>query len=252
MVATGAGAVLGSHFFLRAIGEPRVERWDRVAMFLLAGGLIASLTTVLKAGRQRLAESLSREQKARAEAEAASQTKDDFLSLISHELQTPVSVVLGWASAIRKRQLHGDALNVALDAMERNAQVQSRLVQDILDRSRIVSGRLRLEPQIVSISEIVRASSEQMRPTFDRNHVQLTTMIQDAQYLLSADPVRLQQVFTNLLSNAAKFTPPGGHVAVEASCTASMAVVTVTDDGVGIIRSFCRACSTAFSRILAP
>jgi signal transduction histidine kinase/CheY-like chemotaxis protein len=238
MVATGAGAVLGSHFFLQAIGEPRVERWDRVAMFLLAGGLIASLTTVLKAGRQRLAESLSREQKARAEAEAASQTKDDFLSLISHELQTPVSVVLGWASAIRKRQLHGDALNVALDAMERNAQVQSRLVQDILDRSRIVSGRLRLEPQIVSISEIVRASSEQMRPTFDRNHVQLTTMIQDAQYLLSADPVRLQQVFTNLLSNAAKFTPPGGHVAVEASCTASMAVVTVTDDGVGISSEF--------------
>ena len=177
VVATVAGALLGNHFFLRAIGEPGIERWDRVVLFLLVGGLITSLTTVLKASRRRLAEGLWREQRARAEAEAANQTKDDFLSLISHELQTPVSVVLGWATAIRKRQLHGDALNVALDAIERNAQVQSRLVQDILDRARIVTGRLRLEPQIVSISEILRAAVEQMRPTFDRNHLQLTTAI---------------------------------------------------------------------------
>ena len=220
-LATGVGAVLGNHFFLQAIGEPGVEQWDRVALFLLVGALIASLTTVLRANRRRLADGLWREQKARAEAEAANQTKDDLLSLISHELQTPVSVVQGWATAIRKRQLHGEALNVALDAIERNAQVQSRLVQDILDRSRIVNGRLRLEPQIVSVSEVLRAAVEQMRPTFDHHHLQLTTTIRDAQDHMSADPVRLQQVFTNLLSNAVKFTPPGGHIAVEASCTSS-------------------------------
>jgi signal transduction histidine kinase/CheY-like chemotaxis protein len=238
VLATSSGAVLGNHFFLRTIGEPGLEQWDRVALFLLVGVLITSLTTVVRANRRRLAEALWREQRARAEAEAADQTKDDFLSLVSHELRTPVSVISGWASSIRKRQLQGETLTVALDAIERNAQIQSRLVEDILDRARIVNGRLRLERQIVSISEILRAAVEQMRPTFDRNHLQLTTTIEDAQYLMSADPVRLQQVFTNLLSNAAKFTPAGGHIAVDASCTASTAVVTIKDDGVVISVEF--------------
>jgi signal transduction histidine kinase/ActR/RegA family two-component response regulator len=238
ILATGAGAILGNHFFLRTIGEPGLDQWDRVALFLLVGGLLISLMTVLRASRRRLADSLWREQKARAEAEAANQTKDDFISLISHELQTPVSVVQGWTTAIRKRQLHGDALDVALDAIERNVQVQSRLVQDLLDRSRIVSGRLRLEPQIVSLSEILRAAVEHMRPTFNHKHQQLTTAIRVTQSPISADPVRLQQVFTNLLSNATKFTPPGGHIAVEASCTASTAVATIKDDGVGISPEF--------------
>jgi CheY-like chemotaxis protein len=129
-------------------------------------------------------------------------------------------------------------LNVALDAIERNAQIQSRLVQDILDRARIVTGRLRLEPQVISITEILRAAVEQARPAFDRNHIQLTTAIKDTEYLMSADPVRLQQVFANLLVNAAKFTPPGGHVLVEAASTATTATVTVKDDGVGISREF--------------
>jgi signal transduction histidine kinase len=192
ILATGVGAELGNYFFLRTMAEPGLERWDRVAMFLLVGGLIITLTTVVKASRRRLDDSLWREQKARAEAEAANQSKDDFLSLVSHELETPVSVVLGWATAIRKRQLYGEALTVALEAIERNAQIQSRLVQDILDRMRIVTGRLRLEPQLVSITDILRAAVEQMRPTFDHNHVQLTTAIQDAPCQTSADPVRLQ------------------------------------------------------------
>ena len=89
---------------------------------------------MLRASRLRLAEGLWREQTARAEAEAANQTKDDFISLISHELRTPMSVVQGWTTAIRKRQLRGDALHVALEAIERNAEVQSRLVQDLLEK----------------------------------------------------------------------------------------------------------------------
>jgi signal transduction histidine kinase/CheY-like chemotaxis protein len=236
--ATGVGALLGDYFFLSRIEEPSLEQWDRVAMFLIVGGLIIALTTVVRISRRRLDEGLWREQQARAEAEAANQTKDDFLGLVSHELQTPVSVVLGWASAIRRRQLHGEALHVALDAIERNAEIQSRLVQDILDRARIVTGRLRLEPQVISLAEILRAAVEQMRPTFDHNHVYLTTAIEESRYPMLADPVRLQQVFTNLLSNAAKFTSPGGHVAVRASCTPTMAEVTVKDDGMGIGADF--------------
>jgi signal transduction histidine kinase/ActR/RegA family two-component response regulator len=238
ILATAVGATLGNHFFLRTIGEPGLEHWDRVALFLLVGGLIMSLTTVLRASRRRLAEGLWREQQARAEAEAANQTKDDFISLISHELQTPVSVVSGWTSAIRKRQLHGETLKVALDAIERNAQVQSRLVQDLFDRSRIVNGRLRFEPQIVSLSEILRAAVEQMRPAFDHKNIELTIAIQDTRDRMSADPVRLQQVFTNLLSNAAKFTPSGGHIAVRASYVGSTAMITIKDDGVGISADF--------------
>jgi CheY-like chemotaxis protein/nitrogen-specific signal transduction histidine kinase len=207
-------------------------------MFALVSGLIITLTTVVKTNRRRLNDALWRDQKARAQAEAANQAKDDFLSMVSHELQTPVSVIVGWASAIRKRQLRGEALAVALNAIERNAHVQSRLVQDILDRARIVNGQLRMEPQIVSVSEIVRAAVEEMRPVFDHRHIQLTTAIEDTPFRMSADPVRLQQVFTNLLSNAAKFTQPGGHVRVEASSTASMSTVTIKDDGVGISEAF--------------
>ena len=238
LLTTGIGAELGNYFFLRTLAESGFERWDRVVMFLLVAGLIIALTTVVKVSRQHLDESLWREQHARVEAEAANQTKDDFLSLVSHELQTPVSVVLGWATAIRKRQLHGDTLTIALDAIERNAQIESRLVQDLLDRARIVTGRFRLEPQVVSITEILRAAVEQTRPAFDRNHVELMTRIQEALYPMTADPVRLQQVFSNLLSNAAKFTPPGGHVVVESSSTESTATVTVSDDGVGISSRF--------------
>jgi signal transduction histidine kinase/CheY-like chemotaxis protein len=238
IVATVAGAAFGDYFFLWTLGETTLEQSDRIATFGLVSALIIALTTVVKTNRRRLNDALWREQKARAQAEAATQAKDDFLSLVSHELQTPVSVIVGWASAIRKRQLRGEALAVALSAIERNAHVQSRLVQDILDRARIVNGQLRMEPQIVSVSEIVRAAVEEMRPVFDHRHIQLTTAIEDTPFRMSADPVRLQQVFTNLLSNAAKFTQPGGHVRVEASSTASTSTVTITDDGIGITAEF--------------
>jgi hypothetical protein len=122
--------------------------------------------------------------------EGPAQMKDDFISLISHELQTPVFVVQGWATAIRKRQLHGEGLDVALNAIERNARVQSRLVQDLLDRSRIARGRLRLDLQIVSLSEILKAAVEQVRPTFDHNHVQLRTDIESTRCTMSAVSAR--------------------------------------------------------------
>ena len=252
ILATVVGAAFGDYFFLRTLGETILQQSDRVAMFLLVSGLIIMLTTVVNASRRRLNESLWREQKARAQAEAANQAKDDFLSMVSHELQTPVSVIVGWASAIRKRQLRGEALAVALSAIERNAHVQSRLVQDILDRARIVTGQLRLEPQVVSVTEIVRAAVEEMRPLFDHSHIQLTTAIEDTPFRMSADPVRLQQVFTNLLSNAAKFTPPGGHVRVEASTTPSTATITVKDDGAGITAEFLPHVFEGFQREPRP
>jgi signal transduction histidine kinase/ActR/RegA family two-component response regulator len=236
--ATLASAFLGSHFFLPAIGEPVVEKWDRVALFLLVGVLLTSSSAVLRTMRKRLAESLWREQKARAHAEAANQAKDDFLAMVSHELQTPTSVVLGWASMIRTRQLHGVALQHAVDTIERNARVQSKLVEDVLDTSRIVSGNLRFEPRIVSLSTVVSAAVEQVRATMDTRHLRVDFDLADEDWPVLADPVRLQQVFTNLLSNAAKFTPEWGRVTVNMSRTATHARVVVSDTGVGIAPDF--------------
>jgi signal transduction histidine kinase/ActR/RegA family two-component response regulator len=238
VVATVLSAVLGSRFFLRTLGEPTIERWDRIALFLLVGTLITVLSVVVRRARERLTEVLWREQKARAEAEAANQAKDDFLALVSHELQTPASVVLGWASLIRSRAPSGDALQRALDAIERNARVQSKLVEDILDVSRIISGTLRLDRQVVGLETIVMAAVEQMRPLIENKGVTLDLQAPSDQVFVLGDLVRLQQVFTNLLSNAAKFTPAGGRISVALAQTDKDATVTVTDTGIGITAAF--------------
>ncbi len=237
-LATALSAYFGSHFFLQALGDPAIERWDRVALFLLVGALLTTMSVVVRSARGRLDESLWREQKARAEAEAASHAKDEFLALVSHELRTPASIVLGWAAAIRSGRLSGDAFGRALEAIERNARVQSKLVEDVLDTSRIMSGRLRFDPERLNLAALVSAAVEQMRPSVEghRLHLDLDRLHDD--WPVVADPVRLQQVFTNLLSNAVKFTPPGGRISVAMTRTETRASVVVSDTGVGIRRDF--------------
>lgn len=238
VLATILSALLGSHFFLQALGEPSVERWDRIALFVLVGALITLLSAMIRSTRKRLGESLWREQKARADAESANQVKDEFLALVSHELQTPASVVLGWASMIRTRHLTGEALDRALRAIEQNAAVQSKLVEDVLDTSRIVSGTMRFEPREVNLAAIVSAAVEQMRPSMEGHHLHLELDQVHDEWPVVADPVRLQQVFTNLLSNALKFTPGGGRVSVALTRSDAHATVAVSDTGIGIARDF--------------
>jgi K+-sensing histidine kinase KdpD len=187
-LATVLSALLGSHFFLRALGEPGVETWDRVALFLLVGTSITSLSGVVRTTRRRLAESLWREQKGRAQAEAANQAKDDFLALVSHELQTPVSVVIGWTSTIRMCELGGKALLDGLDAIEGSARVLSKLVEDVMDTSRILSGTLRLDSQVVSLSTVVRSAIEQLRPTIHGHQLRLDVDLVDEKWPVRADP----------------------------------------------------------------
>ncbi|MGE5245867.1 MAG: ATP-binding protein [Betaproteobacteria bacterium] len=237
-LATGLSAFFGGRFFLQALGEPAVEQWDRVALFVLVGALLTAMSVIVRSARARLGESLWREQKARAEAEAASHVKDEFLALVSHELRTPASVVLGWASAIRARRLSGEALDRALETIERNARMQSKLVEDVLDASRIVSGRLRFEPERVNLAALVGAAVEQMRPSIEGHSLHLALSQVHDDWPVVADPVRLQQVFANLLSNAVKFTPPGGRISVAMTRTDTHAVVTVGDTGVGIEPGF--------------
>jgi signal transduction histidine kinase/ActR/RegA family two-component response regulator len=237
-LATLLSAGLGSHFFLRSAGDLAVDRWDRVALFLLVGALITTLSVVIRTARRRLAKSLWQEQKARAVAEAASQAKDEFLAFVSHELQTPASVVLGWANMLRVRKLDGPPLWHALEVIQRNARLQSKLVEDMLDTSRIVSGTFRFEAKRINLAAIVGAAIEQMRPSMEGRDVRVEVEEVGQEYGVVADPVRLQQVFTNLLSNAAKFTPVGGRISVAVHRTGSRAAVTVTDTGVGIAADF--------------
>ncbi len=232
--ATALSTILGSHFLLSTAGEPIVEQWDRVVLFVVVSVVMTGSITLLRRSRQQLAASLWREQKARAMAEAADRTKDDFLALISHELQTPMSVVLGWIAAIRQRRLNPDALDHALDAVERNAKILSRLVDDVLDRSRIATGTLRLDPQVISLVTVVRAAVDQGRGKVESAGIHLETTVPSDEVAVVADSIRLQQVFTNLLSNAAKFTPRGGRISVELTVTDRQARVRVADTGSGI------------------
>jgi signal transduction histidine kinase len=233
-LATVLSTGLGSRFVLTSVGEPIVEKWDRVILFIVVAAVITASSTLLRRSRHQLAASLWREQKARAMAEAADRTKDDFLALISHELQTPMSVVLGWIAAIRQQRLNPDAVDHAIEAIERNARILSRLVDDVLDRSRIASGTLRLDPQTISLLTVVRAAIDQMRGKIESAGLHLELAAPDDDTVIAGDSIRLQQVFTNLLSNAVKFTPRGGHISVTLRVTAREARVTVADTGSGI------------------
>jgi signal transduction histidine kinase len=233
-LATVLSTALGSHFFLSGSGEPVIEKWDRVVLFLIVGAVITGSSALLRRSRQQLAASLWREQKARAMAEAADRAKDDFLALISHELRTPMSVVIGWVDAIRQRRLSADALDHALDAVDRNARILSRLIDDVLDRSRIATGTLHLDPQVISPATVVRAAVDQMRGRIEAAGIHLEVLMPGADPTIVGDSIRLQQVFTNLLSNAIKFTPKGGHISVVMAAGASDVKVTVADTGSGI------------------
>jgi signal transduction histidine kinase len=237
-IATLLSAVLGTHFFLAAAGEPSVERWDRVGLFLLVGALITVMSAVDERARQNLRTSLEREERARAEADAANKLKDRFLAAVSHELQSPATVILGWLSSIRTRRLEPDVLARALDAIERNARLQSRLASDLLDTSRIASGTLRLERQQTDLAGIVRAAADQARGLMEANGLEFLSDVRAEAAPVDVDAARIQQVLTNLFTNATKFTPRGGRVAVSLTTTSTHAIVRVVDTGVGIRPEF--------------
>ena len=234
VLATSLSTVLGSHFFLAGIGEPVIEKWDRVVLFAIVGAVLTGASTLLRRSRHQLAASLWREQKARAVAEAADRAKDDFLALVSHELRTPMSVVLGWVTVMREQRLNPERAANALGAIERNAQILSRLVDDVLDRSRIATGTLKLDRHLISLMTVIRAAVDQMRSRIESAGLTLDLTEPPAEPKILGDSVRLQQVLTNLLTNAVKFTPSGGHISVTVTQDHSRATVIVSDSGAGI------------------
>ncbi len=176
------------------------------------------------------------ERAARREAEEASRLRDEFLTTVSHELRTPLTSILGWAQMLRVG-LPPDKRDRALETIERNARAQSQLIEDLLDVSSILAGKLRLEVAVVDMQAIVEAALETVRPAADAKGVRLqATLASDGAVM--GDAHRLQQVIWNLLTNAVKFTPRGGRVQVLVECRDSAVEVNVADTGRGITRDF--------------
>ena len=187
------------------------------------------------ADRQRLLES---ERAARSEAERASYMKDEFLATLSHELRTPLNAVLGWATALRAGHFPTEELEQGLETIERNARVQAQIIEDLLDMSRIISGKVRLDVQRVDLPAVVAEAIDTVRATASAKGVRLQTIIDPLNAPVTGDPNRLQQVFWNLLSNAIKFTPKGGRVQVLLERVDSHLEVSIIDTGEGISPEF--------------
>ena len=183
-------------------------------------------------------ELLAREQLLRAQAEQDARIKDEFLATVSHELRTPLSAMLGWSTLLKKDNVDEAMAARGMDAIERNAKAQAQLIEDLLDVSRIVSGKMRLDVKLVSLSPIIEAAVDAVKPAADAKTIRLELTIDPAANNLRADPARLQQIIWNLLSNSIKFTPAGGSVQIKVARTASMAEIVVTDTGIGINPEF--------------
>jgi len=186
---------------------------------------------------EQLAALLASERAARREAEIANNAKDEFLATVSHELRTPLSAILGWA-VIARRQALPPAVDRALCTIERNARTQMRIIEDVLDIGRIISGKLRLEVSATNVAEVIEAAVQVVRPAAEAKQVRLDVTIDPEVGVIAADAERLQQVAWNVLSNALKFTKKGGRVEVSASRIGSIVVFRVRDDGQGIRSEF--------------
>ena len=200
-------------------------------------GIARDITYRKRAERER-AELLGREQAARAEAEHASRAKDEFLSVLSHELRTPLTPILAWARMLQREALAPEVTTRGLQAIERGARSQAQLVDDLLDVSRIISGKLRLEVRPVQLVGVIEAAAESVRVAAEAKGITLELDLDARAGLVAGDPERLQQVVWNLLSNAVKFTPEGGHVRTTLARSDGHLVVSVRDDGKGISTEF--------------
>jgi signal transduction histidine kinase len=181
---------------------------------------------------------LASEQAARAEAVKSNQAKDEFLAIVSHELRNPLSVMLGWTRILRSGTLGPEKTTRALEMVERSAVHQSQLIDDLLDVSRIISGKLRLDVKLVSFVDVVRAALDSARPAIDAKQLRLKAVLDSEAVSLMGDATRLQQIVWNLISNATKFTPKGGAIQVVLKRVESAVELSVQDTGSGIDADF--------------
>ncbi len=215
----------------------------QIAPLRRGGSVVGTVTMIENVTERVITERALRNQiaeleRARATAEAAVRTKDEFLATLSHELRTPLNAVLGWTRLMRSGQMDPAMFARALDVVDRNATAQAQLIDDILDVARIMQGKLRLDMQPTDLVPVVLAAVDVIRPSALAKRLTITTRIECDAALVIGDSNRLQQVVWNLLSNAVKFTPPDGRVDVTLSVTDRFADVVVKDTGKGIASEF--------------
>ncbi|MGH7279597.1 MAG: PAS domain-containing protein, partial [Candidatus Rokuibacteriota bacterium] len=227
-VVSRFGEVLGGLFF----GHPEpgrfTERHERIL-----GGLAAQAAIAMDN-----AQLYEAAEKARHAAEEANRAKDEFLATMSHELRTPLNAVLGWTLMLRGGQLDAASAARALETIERNARAQVQLVEDILDVSRIITGKLRLAIEPLDLIAVVEAALDVMRLSAQAKDIELQAALDPGARMVIGDAGRLQQVVWNLLSNAIKFTPRGGRVTIRLECARDVSRIVVTDTGAGISADF--------------
>jgi len=225
LLVTVATVALLSIALLAAIFDARLEARNRT--------LAASLETA--AERQQL---FLREQKARVEAEQLNQLKDEFLATLSHELRTPLNAMLGWSQLLLQGARDEAMQRRGLETIERNARAQSQLIEDMLDMSRLIAGKVRLDAKTIAPGEFVLAAVETARPAAMKKRIQLTTVLDPDAGPVAGDIARMQQVMSNLISNAIKFTEPGGKITIALRREDEGVAIDVTDTGIGIAPDF--------------
>ena len=221
-------------FFSSEIREPDD---DLMNLAIGIGGQIGQFTQRRRAEAER-ASLFRSETAARAEAEKANRLKDEFLATLSHELRTPLNAVIGWARMLRSGRLDRENSRHALEVIERNAWAQKQIIEDILDVSRVITGKLQLNLSPVDPVSIVDAALDAVRPAMEAKEIKIETIIDAGLRLISGDADRLQQVVWNILSNAAKFTPHGGRVVIVVRQTDKHVIIRVEDSGPGIQTEF--------------
>lgn len=240
-VMARSGAVIGGLFF----GHPEpgifTARTERLVVGVAAqAGIAIDNARLYESTSKRAAEAqtlLDREREARAEAERISALKDEFLAIVSHELRSPLAAVLGWAHMLRRCGSR-EEFDRGLDVIEQSVQVQTKLIEDLVDMSRITSGQLRLDIHPVEARSFIDAAVETVRPAADAREIRIRKVLDLGVPPVAGDPMRLQQVMVNLLSNAVKFTPEKGSVEVVLRGAGGQAEITVSDTGVGIAPDF--------------
>ena len=240
-VIARSGEVIGGLFFGHAAVGVFSERSERIITGIAAQAAIAVDNARLYETAQKAAEErkqlFERERFARAEAERLSAMKDEFLAVLSHELRTPLNAILGWSQMARHQTVDG-TLAKSLEVIERNARVQTQLIEDLLDMSRITSGKMRLNVQSIAPFSFIEAAVETVRPAATAKAIRLSVLLDPVAGPVTGDANRLQQVVWNLLSNAIKFTPKGGRVQVLLERVNSHIEISVADTGTGIPAGF--------------
>jgi PAS domain S-box-containing protein len=221
----------------RIVGTIEVQSYERAAYAeeQSAAMCMAANLTAVAIENARL---LERESSARAAAEESNRLKDEFLATVSHELRTPLTAILGWSRMLEAGSIADPMASRALETIRRNAKAQSQIIDDILDVSRIITGKLYLDLHPLELAPVIEAAVNVVRPTAEAKGIQILIQLEPKSMVVTGDSNRLQQVVWNLLSNAIKFTPSGGSVCLSTAEVGSQIEIRVTDTGQGISRDF--------------